>query len=231
MRAVITALLCLAAGAAWAAELKLYEHKNFEGRSIRLRGSDPNFANRGFNDVASSAIIDSGWWELCEGSNFRGCKTLGPGSYRSLASEGINDRISSVRPVPRPDGGRSGSAASRHQNEDDDDGDDFLSLLFGARRQAPAAAPPAGGGAIRWNAPAAPPAGTPNPAVVCARHIDRHLREANPGLVGHTVMTRYDGATGDGVLETTDGRSLPFSFVCGVADGQVANFTIQGRTP
>jgi uncharacterized protein YcfJ len=41
-------------------------------------------------------------WEVCENARFRGhCVVLRPGRYPSLAAIGLNDRISSVREVPR----------------------------------------------------------------------------------------------------------------------------------
>jgi hypothetical protein len=64
---------------------------------------------QGFNDRASSVIVRGGWWEACEDARFGGqCVTLRPGSYANLAAMGLNDRISSVRPVDRPRYGRVG---------------------------------------------------------------------------------------------------------------------------
>src|SRR5206468_5752458 len=56
----------------------------------------------GFNDRASSVVVDRGRWEVCEDARFEGrCVVLRPGSYDSLARMGMNNRISSVRPLPR----------------------------------------------------------------------------------------------------------------------------------
>ncbi len=61
----------------------------------------------GFNDKVSSVVVRSGNWQLCSDSGFRGqCITLSPGSYASMRSFGMNDRISSIRPID--DGGSSG---------------------------------------------------------------------------------------------------------------------------
>ena len=61
-----------------------------------------NFERYGFNDRASSAVVNRGRWEVCENARFQGrCTVLRPGSYESLSGMGMNNRISSVRPVSR----------------------------------------------------------------------------------------------------------------------------------
>ena len=90
-------LAVLATGQA-AAELVLYEHDNFNGRSFSTRGRTDNLAQAGFNDRASSVVVRGGRWELCTDANFRGqCITLAPGSYASLRDMGVNDSVSSAR--------------------------------------------------------------------------------------------------------------------------------------
>jgi len=60
-----------------------------------------NFQRAGFNDRASSVIVVGQRWQACEDANFRGhCTVLRPGQYPSLTAMGLNDRISSVRPLP-----------------------------------------------------------------------------------------------------------------------------------
>ncbi len=94
------------AGAA-SAQIMLYEHDNFNGRTYRASNSVSNLGETGFNDRASSAQVRSGRWQLCDDAYFRGsCVTLGPGEYPSLRSMGMNDRVSSVRELGwTPDGG------------------------------------------------------------------------------------------------------------------------------
>jgi len=83
-----------------AAEVTFFEHEGFQGQQFTASGAVPNFERSGFNDRASSVIVRGGWWELCDDARFSGsCVTLRPGSYGSLASMGLNDRISSVRPA------------------------------------------------------------------------------------------------------------------------------------
>jgi uncharacterized protein YcfJ len=54
----------------------------------------------GLNDRASSVVVVGQRWQACEGARFAGrCTVLRPGQYPSLAAMGLNDRISSVRPL------------------------------------------------------------------------------------------------------------------------------------
>ena len=97
------ALACLAAlafaGAAQAAELTLYAEPNFAGPQLTLRGWTPSTARVGFNDRASSLVIDSGRWEVCTDSDFKGsCVVLMPGEYPTLDAT-LNNRISSAREI------------------------------------------------------------------------------------------------------------------------------------
>ena len=83
-----------------AAQITFYENEDFRGRSFAASTWVTDFTRYGFNDRASSAIITSGRWEVCEDVRFEGrCAVLRPGNYDSLRAMGMNDRISSVRPA------------------------------------------------------------------------------------------------------------------------------------
>ncbi len=83
-----------------AANITFYEHDGFRGRAFTADQRVNNFAQQGFNDRASSVVVDRGRWEVCTNSNFNGnCVVLRQGSYDSLGGLGLNDKISSVRPV------------------------------------------------------------------------------------------------------------------------------------
>lgn len=83
-------------------QVTLYENDNFQARSVTADRVVENLQTFGFNDRASSAVVVGGPWELCENARFGGrCVVLRPGQYPSLASMGLNDRISSVRSVDR----------------------------------------------------------------------------------------------------------------------------------
>ena len=96
--AMIAAGLILATQAT--AQVTFYDGEQFRGASFRVDTTIENFDPLGFNDRASSAIVEQGRWEVCEDAGFRGrCTILNPGSYPSFAPMGLNRRISSVRPL------------------------------------------------------------------------------------------------------------------------------------
>lgn len=83
-----------------AAQITFYEHDDFRGRAFTTDRQISNFGNNGFNDIASSVLVDRGRWEVCSDAQFGGqCVVLRQGSYPSLNALGMNDKISSVRPV------------------------------------------------------------------------------------------------------------------------------------
>lgn len=93
-----------AAGLAFAAQasaqITFYENEGFQGRSFTAQKQVADFERYGFNDRASSVLVQRDRWEVCEDARYGGhCVVLRPGRYPSLASMGMNDRISSVRTV------------------------------------------------------------------------------------------------------------------------------------
>ncbi|ALT76403.1 beta/gamma crystallin-related protein [Paucibacter sp. KCTC 42545] len=97
-------LLAAAAGLALAtqagAQITLYEHDSFAGRSFKTQNKVNNLQRYGFNDMASSAVVGNGRWEVCDQQNFGGrCVILRRGNYLNFSSMGLNDRISSARAV------------------------------------------------------------------------------------------------------------------------------------
>jgi uncharacterized protein YcfJ len=103
MKTAIKTLLAAAAVAAAApvlAQATLYEREAFRGPSISADRRISDLARMGFNDRASSLIINGQRWEVCDDAGFNGrCVVLGPGRYPSLGSMGLNDRVSSLRVV------------------------------------------------------------------------------------------------------------------------------------
>src|SRR5262249_52625406 len=84
------------------AQITFYEGEGFRGRAFTADRPVANLEGYGFNDRASSVIVDSGRWEVCEFPRFHGrCVMLRRGSYDSLEGMGLDNRISSVRPVER----------------------------------------------------------------------------------------------------------------------------------
>ena len=93
----------IAFATAASAQVTFYEHEGFQGRSFSADRPVGNFERSGFNDRASSVVVRGGWWEACEDRRFGGqCVTLRPGNYANLAAMGLNDRVSSVRPIDGP---------------------------------------------------------------------------------------------------------------------------------
>ena len=96
--ALAAAALAIAAQAT--AQVTFYERDGFAGDSFTTDNEIKNLARRGFNDRASSVVVRSRRWEVCEDARFEGrCVVLRPGQYPSLRAMGLNDRISSVREV------------------------------------------------------------------------------------------------------------------------------------
>ncbi len=84
------------------AQITFYEHEGFQGRSFTTEKRVNNFERYGFNDRASSIVVERDRWEVCTDAGFNGrCMVLRPGRYHSLAEMGMNDSISSARAVSR----------------------------------------------------------------------------------------------------------------------------------
>jgi hypothetical protein len=100
MKHLITAIiLSTCALAAGAGELVLYSQPGFRGSEVLLQGGAANFRDIGFNDRASSMVVRSGTWEVCEHREFGGyCAIFERGEYPVL--DRFNNSISSAREVP-----------------------------------------------------------------------------------------------------------------------------------
>ena len=125
---ILLAMAGLAMAGHAAAQITFYEREDYQGRAFTAEGTVENFERQGFNDRASSVVVQGNrWerWEVCEDRWFRGrCVVLRPGQYSSLAAVGLNDRISSVRalerdgdrgdaPVPMPQQAPQGAGSSQ----------------------------------------------------------------------------------------------------------------------
>src|SRR5437763_588646 len=79
-----------------AAQITFYEGEDFRGRAFTTDRRIGNFERFGFNDRASSVVVDRGRWEVCEDARFEGrCVILRRGSYDSLRRMGLDNRVSS----------------------------------------------------------------------------------------------------------------------------------------
>jgi uncharacterized protein YcfJ len=101
MLQAVLAATALAAAAQASAQVTFYEQEGFQGRSFTTQQRTSSLDRSGLNDRASSVIVVGQRWEACENTRFEGrCTVLRPGQYPSLQAMGLNDRISSVRPLP-----------------------------------------------------------------------------------------------------------------------------------
>jgi uncharacterized protein YcfJ len=83
-----------------AAQITFYQGEGFRGRAFTVNTPVQNFERYGFNDRASSVVVDHGRWEICTDARFQGrCVVLRRGSYDSLGRMGLDGRVSSARPV------------------------------------------------------------------------------------------------------------------------------------
>jgi len=82
--------------------ITFYEQEGYSGRWFATEGRIANFNRFGFNDRANSVKVRGGRWEVCTAPRFEGrCVVLRRGDYPSLRDTGLEERISSARPVQR----------------------------------------------------------------------------------------------------------------------------------
>jgi uncharacterized protein YcfJ len=99
MKAAVAAAACALAGHAMA-DITFYENENFRGRNTGADAQVNFLKDIGFDDRASSIEVRGERWEVCEDPGYTGrCRVLQPGSYPSLRSMGLDNRISSARRV------------------------------------------------------------------------------------------------------------------------------------
>ena len=99
---VAAAVAATCAAFAASAQVTFYAGEGYRGPSFTADRPVGNFERWGFNDRASSAVVRDGAWEVCEDARFEGrCMVLRPGDYPNLASMGLGNSISSVRPAGR----------------------------------------------------------------------------------------------------------------------------------
>lgn len=89
------------------AAIVLYESPGMTGRSFPVSQAMANLDGTGFNDRASSAVVNAGNWQLCSDADYQGsCSVFGPGQQPNLA--GVTGRVSSLRPIAANGGGPGG---------------------------------------------------------------------------------------------------------------------------
>ena len=107
IKLLLAAAAAAVAATAGAQDIVLYQGENFTGQRYASNESVDDLARVGFNDLASSATIRGGSWQLCSDSYYRGqCATLRAGDYPSLGAMGLANAISSIREIGWQGGGQ-----------------------------------------------------------------------------------------------------------------------------
>jgi uncharacterized protein YcfJ len=84
------------------ARVTFYENDNFQGRAFTTEQQAGDFTRFGFNDRASSVLVEGDRWQACENVRFGGrCVVLRPGAYASLGAMRLDNKITSVRALAR----------------------------------------------------------------------------------------------------------------------------------
>jgi len=84
------------------AGITFYEDPGFRGNAFTSTRPLASFDRTGFNDKVSAVDVRGERWEVCEDPRFNGrCVVLQPGRYPSMGAMGLNDKLSSARPLPR----------------------------------------------------------------------------------------------------------------------------------
>lgn len=94
------AVTTVALAAQASAQVTFHEHDDFQGRAFSTRQQVSDFGRSGLDDRVSSVVVVGQRWQACDAKRFDGrCVVLRPGRYPSLAAIGLDNRISSVRPL------------------------------------------------------------------------------------------------------------------------------------
>jgi hypothetical protein len=84
------------------AGIKVYTDKNYGGASIQIDSAIPDLRKVDFDDRISSLQADEKWL-VCSAPKFKGdCREV-EGGLENLRAEGLNERISSLRPFKKGD--------------------------------------------------------------------------------------------------------------------------------
>lgn len=102
MNVLAAAATLLALSSPTWAEVTFYANDAFQGGAYTAKVPVDNLKRFGVNDRASSVVVRTDSWEICDDAGYKGrFKVLRPGQYPSLEAMGLQDRISSARPVKR----------------------------------------------------------------------------------------------------------------------------------
>lgn len=106
MTSTVHALLgttLLAFGVHAAAQVTYYEGEHFQGRSATTATRTTNLERSGYRERASSIVVSGAVrWQACDDTRLSGnCMVLRPGRYADPQAMGLQERVSSLRPLGR----------------------------------------------------------------------------------------------------------------------------------
>lgn len=81
--------------------ITLYRNIAYGGANRSFTSDTPDLGRYGFNDVASSAAVSSGRWQLCTRSYYRGRCVVIDRNTSNFLRIGMNDRVRSLRVLRR----------------------------------------------------------------------------------------------------------------------------------
>jgi hypothetical protein len=98
------------------AGIKVYVDKNHNGASIQIDSAIPDLRKLDFDDRISSLQADETWL-VCSAPRYKGdCREV-EGSLVNLREEGLNDRITSLRPAKQKGKSKKDEAASEKKEK------------------------------------------------------------------------------------------------------------------
>jgi hypothetical protein len=122
------------------AGIKVYVDKNYGGASIQIDSAVPDLRKLDFDDRISSLQADEKWL-VCSAPRFKGdCREV-EGALVNLRAEGLNERISSLRPAKKGD-------EKHHKDKSKDKGE--MEKSEGKTDKTPPVATPASAKATEW---------------------------------------------------------------------------------
>ena len=101
--------------------IKVYVNKDYDGASIEIDSAVPDLRKLDFDDRISSLQADERWL-VCSAPKFKGdCREV-EGGLVNLRAEGLNDRITSLKPAKKnkhkdADPGKKQKAAVNRERE------------------------------------------------------------------------------------------------------------------
>jgi hypothetical protein len=79
--------------------ITLFKHSKFDGKSRVYTSDVPDLNAEAFGNLASSALVQGGVWQICDQPYYRGYCIVLDRSNTNFANIGFNDRAESVRRI------------------------------------------------------------------------------------------------------------------------------------